>query len=140
MKEPLVDIVDSKTLVTDACGFKHIDLYTVQVQDLQFKVPFSLKAARDDYIHAFLCHFDIKFSACHKPVEFSTGPNARYTHWKQTVFYIKDTLVIKEGEEIKGFFSLAPNKNNERDLDITINYELQGSLCQSKDALEYVMR
>lgn len=80
---------------------QHIDLNTVTVDDLAFKVPFDLKAERSDCrfpcgasrshrltqfagtdIHAFLGWFDCSFDACHKPVKFSTGPHAKYTHWK----------------------------------------------------------
>lgn len=83
LREPLVDTVDGKAVVTTACAFRDIDLYTVKVEDLAFAVPFEITAQRDDYIHAFLCYFDIDFSCCHKKVSFSTGPHARYTHWKQ---------------------------------------------------------
>jgi hypothetical protein len=30
-------------------------------------------------IHALLAWFDISFNAAHKPVQFSTGPHAKYT-------------------------------------------------------------
>ena len=40
-------------------------------------------------------HFDIDFSKCHKRVWFSTGPQAYYTHWKQTVFYLSKVLAVK---------------------------------------------
>jgi len=52
------------------------------------KVPFVLKAERNDFIHAFVAHFDVFFNHCHKPLGFSTGPQARTTHWKQAVFYL----------------------------------------------------
>ena len=45
-------------------------------------------------VHAFLGWFDISFSCCHKPINFSTGPHAKYTHWKQTVFYTPETLTV----------------------------------------------
>ena len=41
-----------------------------------------------------------------------TAPEARYTHWKQTVFYIDDCLTIKSGEQLSGVFSMAPNPKN----------------------------
>jgi len=34
-------------------------------------------------VHAFLGWFDCAFRSCHKPVSFSTGPHAKYTHWKR---------------------------------------------------------
>ena len=35
-----------------------------------------------------------------------------YTHWKQTVFYLKDYITAKKGEEISGTFSMKPNSKN----------------------------
>lgn len=88
------------TYIADPLLFQHIDLNTVTVEELAFKVPFDLKAERSDCelllspvsrieadsflvdIHAFLGWFDCSFDACHKPVKFSTGPHAKYTHWK----------------------------------------------------------
>jgi protein arginine N-methyltransferase 1 len=139
LKEPLVDTVDAKAVVTTACPFRDIDLYTVKIEDLTFNVPFKISALRDDYVHAFIVYFDIRFDACHKPVRFSTGPHAKYTHWKQTVFYLKEYLTVSEGEEIEGTFMCRPNDKNERDLDIEIKYKFQGQNDQSEGALEYTM-
>ena len=41
-----------------------------------------------------------------------TAPDARYTHWKQTVFYFDDYLTVKAGEELYGVMSIRPNKRN----------------------------
>ncbi|TPX72836.1 hypothetical protein SpCBS45565_g00295 [Spizellomyces sp. 'palustris'] len=139
LREPLVDTVDAKAVATTACAFRSIDLYTVKIEDLAFAVPFEITGTRDDYIHAFLCYFDIDFTACHKPVQFSTGPHAHYTHWKQTVFYLRDYITIKQGETIAGRFSLAPNDKNPRDLDIIIDFAFQGQLSTIQDRHEYKM-
>jgi type I protein arginine methyltransferase len=40
------------------------------------------------------------------------APEARYTHWKQTVFYFDDYLTVKAGEEIYGVIAIRPNKRN----------------------------
>ncbi|KIY53095.1 putative arginine methyltransferase [Fistulina hepatica ATCC 64428] len=122
LREPLVDTVDLKAVVTDPCVLKHIDLRTAKKEDLTFEVPFSLKTTRDDYVHAFLAWFDIVFDCTHKKVHFSTGPQAQYTHWKQTVFYTPSTLTVNAGDTIKGRLSCAPNERNNRDLDISITY------------------
>ncbi|CAJ0835642.1 113_t:CDS:10 [Entrophospora sp. SA101] len=123
LREPLVDVVDYKAIVTKPNAIKEIDINTVQKSDLDFKAPFTLTALRDDYIHAFISWFEITFSVCHKPVHFSTGPHAKYTHWKQTVFYTNDSIIVKEGETIAGTLTCSPNKKNNRDLDIEISYE-----------------
>ena len=101
-----------------------LDLYTVTVADLAFHLPYSLSIRRTDYIHALIAWFDIEFSACHKPVRFSTGPHTKYTHWKQTVFYLADVLTVEAGEQVQGQLGCKPNEKNRRDLDITIDYKL----------------
>ncbi|EIM81271.1 protein arginine N-methyltransferase [Stereum hirsutum FP-91666 SS1] len=123
LREPLVDTVDLKAVVTDPCKIKHIDIRTAKKEDLTFKADFELKATRNDFVHAFLAWFDIDFACTHKKVQFSTGPHAKYTHWKQTVFYTPTTITISDGESIKGTLTCAPNARNNRDLDISIQYE-----------------
>jgi len=94
MREPLVDTVELKAVVTDPYRILDLNLNTCTVSDLTFLTDFKLRATRDDFVHAIVAWFDIGFEACHKPVRFSTGPHAKYTHWKQTVFYLQDPLVI----------------------------------------------
>ncbi|KAI0249591.1 S-adenosyl-L-methionine-dependent methyltransferase [Lactifluus subvellereus] len=127
LREPLVDTVELKAVATDPCVLKRIDLRTAKKEDLTFTAPFELRATRNDYVHAFLAWFDITFDCTHKKVSFSTGPHAKYTHWKQTVFYTPETLTISEGEKIVGEVACAPNARNNRDLDITISYAAPNS-------------
>ncbi|GJJ06270.1 type I protein arginine N-methyltransferaseRmt1 [Clathrus columnatus] len=122
LREPLVDTVELKAVVTNPYALKHIDLLTAKKEDLSFRAPFTLTATRNDYIHAFLAWFDISFECTHKKVKFSTGPQARYTHWKQTVFYTPDKVTVSEGEQVTGSLTCTPNARNNRDLDITIEY------------------
>lgn len=124
LTEPLVDSVELKAVVSDPCAVMTIDLYTVKPEDLAFNLPFNLSIRRTDYIHAMIAWFDIEFSACHKPVRFSTGPHTKYTHWKQTVFYLADVLTVEAGETVKGRLSCKPNQHNRRDLDIEIDYKM----------------
>jgi protein arginine N-methyltransferase 1 len=124
MTEPLVDTVDMKAIVTDPAAVVTFDLYKVTPADLAFHLPYELKARRSDFVHALISWFDIEFSACHKPIRFSTGPHTKYTHWKQTVFYLKDVLTVEEGETITGMIENKPSEKNHRDLDINITYTL----------------
>ncbi|TIC12187.1 hypothetical protein E3Q14_01865 [Wallemia mellicola] len=103
LREPLVDCVDLKSVVTNPTPIKEIDINTVKKEDLQFQASWKLECTRDDYIHAFLGWFDCSFPTPNgKPVRFSTGPHAKYTHWKQTVFYTKNTISVYEGQQIEG--------------------------------------
>ena len=117
--------MELKACVTDPCKVFDIDLYTITSEDLAFRAPFFLKVRRPDFIHALIAWFDIEFSACHKPIRFSTGPHAKYTHWKQTVFYLREVLTVEDGEDVTGYLSSKPNDKKKRDLDIAIQYHLQ---------------
>ena len=119
-----MDTVELKACVTDPSRVYDIDLYTVTKENLAFQAPFSLLCRKSDFIHALIAWFDIDFSACHKTISFSTGPHSKYTHWKQTVFYLREVLTVEDGEYVKGVLSSKPNAVKPRDLDIAISYEL----------------
>uniref|UniRef100_A0A7N4NSS8 Protein arginine methyltransferase 1 n=1 Tax=Sarcophilus harrisii TaxID=9305 RepID=A0A7N4NSS8_SARHA len=140
IKEPLVDVVDPKQLVTNACLIKEVDIYTVRVDDLTFTSPFCLQVKRNDYVHALVAYFNIEFTRCHKRTGFSTSPESPYTHWKQTVFYMEDYLTVKTGEEIFGTIGMRPNAKNNRDLDFTIDLDFKGQLCELSCSTDYRMR
>ncbi|EHA53800.1 type I protein arginine N-methyltransferase Rmt1 [Pyricularia oryzae] len=125
LSEPLVDTVDIKAVVTDPAPVLTLDLYKCTTADLAFSIPFSLTARRDDFIHALVSWFDIEFAACHKPIRFSTGPHTKYTHWKQTVFYLNEVVTVHQGEEVKCNLQVKPNDKNRRDLDIKLDYTLE---------------
>ncbi|KAK7746192.1 Nuclear SAM-dependent mono-and asymmetric methyltransferase [Diatrype stigma] len=124
LAEPLVDTVEVKAAVTDPTAVLTLDLYTCTTEDLAFSVPFKLSCRRDDFVHALVAWFDIDFTACHKPIRFSTGPHTKYTHWKQTVFYFREVLTVQQGEEVSCTLVVRPNEKNRRDLDIKIDYRL----------------
>lgn len=140
ISEPLVDVVDPKQVVTNACLLKEVDLYTVKKEDLSFTTPYHLLIRRNDYIQALVTFFNIEFTKCHKRTGFSTAPEAPYTHWKQTVFYLDDYLTVKKGEELVGIFSMKPNAKNTRDLDFMIEIEFKGELSEMVDTFQYRMR
>uniref|UniRef100_A0A667YPZ9 type I protein arginine methyltransferase n=1 Tax=Myripristis murdjan TaxID=586833 RepID=A0A667YPZ9_9TELE len=140
MKEPLVDIVDPKQVVTNSCLVKEVDIYTVKTEDLSFTSAFCLQIQRNDYIHALVTYFNIEFTKCHKKTGFSTAPDAPYTHWKQTVFYLEDYLTVRRGEEIVGSIAMKPNEKNIRDLDFTFELDFKGQLCEAAISHDYKMR
>jgi len=140
MREPLVDVVEPHMIVTNAMPVLKVDITKVQKSDLSFSAPFRLTAARNDFVHAIVAYFDIEFSKCHKPIHFSTGPRSRYTHWKQTVFYLEDVLSIRQNEVVSGNLSCKPNQKNPRDLDITLDYEFNGANMHSSGSQKYNMR
>eukprot|EP01135_Chromosphaera_perkinsii_P003509 Nk52_evm9s246 gene=Nk52_evmTU9s246 len=140
IEEPLVDTVNGDQVVSDNCLMMEVDILQVTKDELSFNVPFEVKSERDDYVHAFVTFFDISFTQTHKDVYFSTSPHDHYTHWKQTVFYLSEVLMIKKGETIQGTFSCVPNEKNHRDLDISITFEFNGQVMKAQGQYEYKMR
>jgi protein arginine N-methyltransferase 1 len=140
LKEPVVDVVDAKAVVTDPVPILHLDILTCTKEDLQFQSAFKLCATRNDYIHGLVAYFECAFTQVHKPIGFSTAPFCRYTHWKQTIFYLPESLVICKGEAISGEISCKPNKKNKRDLDIGVALNFQGRHTKFEKNFEYRLR
>jgi protein arginine N-methyltransferase 1 len=142
MRDPVVDNVELRAVATDPSNVFELDLYTITIEQLAYSREFTIKARRDDIIHAMVVWFDIEFSKCHVPIRFSTGPHAKYTHWKQTVFYLPEELLIQNGETVTGRLSSKPNVNNPRDIDITIAYDLQTADPKRKasGSADYIMK
>jgi len=140
LTEPLVDTVDCNQVVTNSCLIKDIDIQTCTKEDIPFTSPFHLQIKRNDYMQALVTYFNIEFTKCHKRVGFSTSPEARYTHWKQTVFYLDDYLTCKKGDEVTGVFSMKPNTRNVRDLDFEIKVDFNGELGKVSENNAYRMR
>jgi len=138
--EPLVDVVDPRQIVSNSYLIKEVDLYKVQKTDLEFCTPFYLQLKRDDFAHALVTYFNIDFTKCHKRLNFSTSPEAPYTHWKQTVFYLNEYVTGKKGEEIFGSFEMKPNEKNNRDLDFRIEVSFKGEHTQLQESNHYRMR
>eukprot|EP00744_Colponema_vietnamica_P002353 GILI01003707.1.p1 GENE.GILI01003707.1~~GILI01003707.1.p1 ORF type:complete len:411 (+),score=143.34 GILI01003707.1:42-1235(+) len=138
--EPLVDCVDGDSIVTNHAAILTIDIHTVKIEDLDFKSHFSVTAQRNDYVHAFVTWFDITFSDCHKPVHFSTSPRSKYTHWKQTVFYLEDRLIVNAGDKITGTIAVRKNAKNPRDLDIKVATHFDGPHSPCHNTMFYRLR
>jgi len=140
VSEPLVDVVDRNQVVANSCLLKEIDIQTCTKADIPFQSDFLIQLKRNDYVQALVTFFNIEFTHCHKRVGFSTAPEAPYTHWKQTVFYLQDYLTCKKGEELSGTFKMTPNERNVRDMDFEIGIEFNGELAQVKENNKYRMR
>lgn len=123
---PIVDTVQDQVLNTTSACILELDLNTCKVEDADFCTRFRLQLRRRDFVHAIVAWFDICFSKCHRPEVFTTGPHGKYTHWKQTVFYIEDALVGEQGEVVTGMIAVRKNKKNPRDLDIKFQYNFKG--------------
>jgi len=128
IKEPLVDVVDPRQVVTNPCLVKEVNLYTATVKELAFTSEFCLRLKRDDYVQAFAAYFSVDFTRCHKKTGFTTSPDSQYTHWKHTVFYMDEAITANDKSVIRGTFTCKPNTNNNRDLDFEIVVDYEGDM------------
>ena len=128
-------------VVTNSVPILNIDLQTCTEEDLSFVSPFRLQAQRNDHIHSLVAYFECAFTRVHKPLGFSTSPFSKYTHWKQTIFYLNDPISMCAGEELSGTIKCVPNPKNKRDLDISLDLNFNGKNCKIINKhLEYRLR
>ncbi|KAJ7344570.1 hypothetical protein JRQ81_000520 [Phrynocephalus forsythii] len=120
--EAVVEILDSSTLISEACVIKRIDCHVVSVPELQWSSDFILKVMKTSMCTAIAGYFDIYFEKnCNKHVMFSTGPCCTKTHWKQTTFFLENPISVEEGEELKGKITIHKNRKDPRSLIITLS-------------------
>jgi len=60
-----------------------------------------------------------------KYVSFSTGPASVPTHWKQTLFLLRDPIAVHEGSIVQGTFKCRKSEGNSRELDVEIHYSVR---------------
>lgn len=140
LQEPVSDIVDKSAIATSSDCIIELDLNKCTLQDLDFVVPYTLKATRKDFLHAMVVWFDCSFKACFPPVVLSTAPGKASTHWKQSVMYFKDPIVVNEGETLSGMLAVRKNAANPRDIDVKLSYELTGKYAVPNTVQYYRLR
>ncbi|CAJ1401601.1 unnamed protein product [Effrenium voratum] len=140
LQEPISDIVDASALVTESNCVFQMDLTKVRSGDLDFAAPFSLRVQRQDFVHAFVVWFDVSFHASTGGTVLTTAPGMPDTHWKQTVLYLEEPLVVYENDKISGRLAVRKNATNPRDLDVKIAYQLQGQRPQPERVQGYLVR
>ncbi|KZT08853.1 S-adenosyl-L-methionine-dependent methyltransferase [Laetiporus sulphureus 93-53] len=57
-----------------------------------------------------------------KVTNFSTSPQSMPTHWKQTIFLLRDPITVHEGTTVHGTFKCRKSEGNSRELDVEIHY------------------
>ncbi|KAI0354833.1 S-adenosyl-L-methionine-dependent methyltransferase [Trametes cingulata] len=60
-----------------------------------------------------------------KVTSFSTGPASVPTHWKQTIFFLREPINAGEGTVVEGVFKCRKSSDNSRELDVEIHYRVR---------------
>lgn len=97
VREPSIEICNVGDLITNSCEIQSFDLYKVNTECVNFTAPFSLKVKKTGSLTAIVGYFDVFFDL-DNPIQFSTGPHATPTHWKQTVFSLSEPVSVTEGD------------------------------------------
>ncbi|KAF2885240.1 hypothetical protein ILUMI_20932 [Ignelater luminosus] len=130
VKEPNIETIPSDKIITKPCLLNEIDLTTCPTSTVEFSSNFKLEITRSGTITAFAGYFDTFFDLPNS-VSFSTGPHTTKTHWQQTVFYLKNTLEVNEGDILEGNLRCKRIKKNIRGLQVTITV--------GQEAQEYIL-
>ncbi|ERN08006.1 hypothetical protein AMTR_s00012p00256080 [Amborella trichopoda] len=104
---PIVDIVDSQTLVTDPCVLRIFDLVTMRREDMDFTANFELTPKSQNspssspntaiWCYGVVLWFDTGFTSrsCKEtPTILSTSPFGPKTHWSQTLLTFKEPIAL----------------------------------------------
>ena len=125
IKEASVEIVPSSKMITSSAQIHHLDMNKCTLVDTEFKSEFELTVNETGMVTSIAGYFDTFFDdPCLKnPVMFSTGPAATPTHWKQTVFYLREPLSASKGQVIKGKISVVRPDQDIRALRVKLAIE-----------------
>lgn len=119
LSEAIVEVCAAEHILTESQVVSNLDLMTVDVKCSNFKAAFQLKVLRAGKLTGIAGYFDTFFELPNA-VMFSTGPSARPTHWKQTVFYLPEAVAVAEGELVTGTFTCRRNRKDVRALVIQV--------------------
>jgi len=125
IREPLVDVVSSKSVVSSSSMILDLDLCNMKPSDVEFTAGYSLKINFDEKVHGLIGWWDASFASnLQKPQTLSTSPFNKATHWKQTVLYASQDMVCNRGDTLHGSIACRQSLGNKRELDIKVSYHI----------------
>lgn len=132
LAEPNVDTVPVDKVISEPCTLTDIDLYTCTKNDVNFQALLTMPILSDGVVTSLAGYFDTYFDLPDNSSMFSTSPQAKSTHWQQTIFYLPEPVPVNKGDTLNGTLHCSRMKDNIRGLTITIK-------LQNKDELTYHM-
>eukprot|EP00727_Mastigamoeba_balamuthi_P006866 m51a1_g280 putative arginine n-methyltransferase 6 (428) ;mRNA; f:273560-275540 len=128
-----------------------LDCHTVTIAQIQqIESQFTFNSTMIAPLHGFVAWFDVTFkgSVCQThlapvstqahgqvslptitgndaetQVVLSTSPEAGYTHWKQTMFYYDESVLVRQDQEITGSIAITNHGRSKRSCTIDIQYK-----------------
>ncbi|GAB0099262.1 Protein arginine N-methyltransferase [Sergentomyia squamirostris] len=125
LREASVEVCKPDTIITESNIIADFNLMIVTTNCYSFSYNFNLKVTRKGSLTSLVGYFDTFFDLPTVPVEFSTGPHAEPTHWKQVVFFLPTPVEVTLDDVISGTFTCQRNPKDPRSLMITIKMQDQ---------------
>jgi len=120
LEEASIEVIPGRVVVSDNITVLDLDLNTCSIGDTQFSANFDLRISQDSELTGLCGYFDIFFDLPESPVMFSTGPQSRPTHWKQTIFYLPEKMAVKKDQILNCSISSKRMKTDVRALKVSL--------------------
>lgn len=120
LRDAVIEVCNPEFILSEANVIADIDLMSATIESCNFSYDFKLKVTKSGRVTSFVGYFDTFFEL-ERPVTFSTGPKATPTHWKQSVFYLKDPVSVEAGQVIEGTLKCRRHVKEVRSLSVTIS-------------------
>ncbi|GAA5874422.1 hypothetical protein JCM8547_005395 [Rhodosporidiobolus lusitaniae] len=154
--EAIIDVFSDGEVVSNEISVADIFTQTATAASLSFTSPFSLTVSRPPAssssstssapssfkLHALLAHFDTYFTSAPRlcdsslrkesvkteegEVFFTTGAWDTPTHWKQTLFLLKQPIEVEVGSTLTGTLTITKNPENSRELVVEAVWKVDG--------------
>ena len=147
-QEGEITCLNPECVISTVVAIKTINMATDTRKDADYTSNFILDIKKTGILHGFLGWFDTFFTNDSRvvpslllqntqagkgqeelkngEVAFTTGPHGPPTHWKQTLFLLKEFIDVKEGCALKGGFVCRKSKENSRELEVEVMFHIEG--------------
>jgi len=122
LEEASVEVVPNQFVVSNSFKVLDLNINTCTVADTEFSSSFQLQITKDCDLTGILGYFDTFFDLP-TPVMFSTGPQVKPTHWKQTVFFLPEKVPVKQNQTISCKMICKRMKTDARALKVSLTLD-----------------
>eukprot|EP00095_Tigriopus_kingsejongensis_P006342 maker-scaffold804_size94796-snap-gene-0.21 protein:Tk06342 transcript:maker-scaffold804_size94796-snap-gene-0.21-mRNA-1 annotation:"protein arginine n-methyltransferase 3" len=130
MKQPVlveasIEVVPTECVASPPILIHELDLATCEVADTEFECKFNMTILKDCELTCIAGYFDSFFDLDTEQTMFTTGPHGQPTHWKQTLFYLKEKISVKQDQIVDGHIRVTRPSNEVRSLIVQITLDGQ---------------
>nr|CAB3265171.1 protein arginine N-methyltransferase 3-like [Phallusia mammillata] len=121
LTEASVHVVNPSSIISDPVDVVEFNMHTVSAKNLDYQANFVFKITKSGVFSTIVGYFDVKFeNGLQTPISFSTAPWCKSTHWKQTVFFLKEPLQVQQGDQLVGSIDCHKHPKDPRSLEVEL--------------------